>query len=235
MRSSRGNFLQLLCFCLTLYWANCSWAQNRPNAELQIPISNVDNLVQGRLYKPVYLFIKGSQYLTKSWELGKVKLLDKSYSDLPLWYDVFADDVIYLYRQPTSFEFIRLSRKHIQHFYLGNRLFINLEYSGFNAFDLKKGFYEVVYEDKVSFLVKRKIETVERQSVTHFVRKDARYLIKEGKALRVRNKKSFLSAAGTNYKKQLQKFMKKERIYLSNKDDAGWLAVVQYLNTLQTN
>lgn len=229
-----NSTLRLFVFLFWILSYQQMIGQSSSASDPEVPVTKVDNLIQGRRYKPVYSSIKGSQYLNENWMLGHINLLGNTYKDLPLWYDIFADDLVFLYRQPVSFEFILLNKKQLKYFSLEQRQFVNLIYSSFKDTGLEPGYYEVLFQGAVSFLVKRKMETVERNSVTFFIRKDDRFLIKEGKAIRVRNKKSLLGAAGDLYKKQLKKFIKQEGIHLSSKEDFGWLSAIAYLNTLQT-
>lgn len=201
----------------------------------QIPITSLDNMVQGRLYPPFYPAIQGSQYLAAGWLLGEVQIQDKKYPALPLLYDIFSDDLILLQRQETSFHLVRLIKEYIPYFYLGDRLFINLVFSEYAQIGLKKGYYEVLFEGKVSLLVKRTNAIKTEDAITSFQRKDFRFLIRQGQAYRVANKKTFLEAIDETDKKTIASFMRKEKIRLKKAEDQEWLELITYLNTLQLN
>ena len=200
-----------------------------------IPTIVIDNLVQGRLYSPNYFPIRGNPFLIEDWSMGSIRLLDKDYLDVPLWYDIYADDLILLYQQPESFQFIRLSKKHIQHFEIEDRSFINLEYSKYKNVGLENRFYELVFEDKISLLAERKVEVIteDKDLISSFTNKDEWFLIKDNEAHRIRNKKSFLATLEEKaLRKQVASFIKKERIVLLKAGSNEWLQVVSYLNTL---
>ena len=228
-----GGIKLLLLLCNMAFIAQAAMGQSSQRTSTEIPISTVDNLVQGLLYDKVYLGVKGSQYLSKIWELGSVNLLNQSYANLPLWYDIFADELVFLYRRADNLEFIQLIKEHIESFHLENVQFINLEHSAYKGFDLKPGYYQVVFEGEYSFLIKRRLEIQDKESVPTFVRKDQMFLLKaDGSFYRIRKKKSFLKAVGEEKKKPLQAFIKREKINLQKSTDMGWLAVMQYLNNL---
>lgn len=198
-----------------------------------IPKTTYDNILQGRVYFPIYPAITGSQYLTKDWSLGNVLLQGRWYSKLPLVYDIYADDLIYLAKRDQNFDLIRLVKAYIQKFNLGDRQFINLAYSPHMKTGLEAGFYEVQVEDKIAYLIKRRHLLITERAISSFSRKDIRYLIYDGQAYRMRNKKSLLPLVGEQRKKVIFSFLKKQGIRLKKSDDEGWRQVALYLNTLQ--
>lgn len=198
-----------------------------------IPKTSYDNILQGRVYFPIYPSIAGSQYLMKNWSAGNILLQGRRYTNLPLLYDTYADDLIYLSKQEDNFDLIRLVKTYIQKFNLGNRRFINLAYSQYSNTGLEAGFYEVQVEDTVSYLIKRRSEVLTERAISSFSRKDLRYLIYNGQAYPLRNKKSILPIIGAQRKKTVFRFLKKQRILLKKSEEEGWLKLALYLNTLQ--
>lgn len=199
----------------------------------QIPRTSYDNILQGRIYFPIYPGIMGSQYLLKDWLAGDVLLQGRWYSALPLLYDIYTDDLIYLSSQDESFDLIRLVKPYIQKFNLGESKFINLAYSPYIKTGLKTGFYEIQVEGKVSYLIKRRHEVITERAISSFSRKDIHYLVYDGQAFRMRNKKSLLPLIGKQRKKIVFSFLKKERIRLKKSGDLGWRKVALFLNSLQ--
>ena len=199
----------------------------------QIPKTSYDNLLQGRIYFPIYPAISGNQYLMRDWSAGNVLLQGRWYSNLPLLFDIYADDLIYLASQEESFDLIRLIKPYIQRFNLGDRQFINLAHSPHRKTGLKPGFYEVQVEGKVTYLIKRRLEVITERAISSFLRKDIHYLVYDGQAYRMRNKKSLLPLIGDQRKKTVFSFLKKERIRFKKSDDEGWRKVALYLNSLQ--
>ena len=198
-----------------------------------IPKTSYDNILQGRVYFPVYPYITGSQYVEKDWSVGHVLWQGRWYTDLPLLYDIYADDLIYLALQDQSFEMIRLIKAYIQKFNLGNRQFINLAYSAHMKTGLAVGFYEVLAEDTITYLIKRRHLLETKQAISFFTRKDIHYFVYDGKAYRMRNRKSLLPLIGEQRKKAVFSFLKKERIRLKKSGDEGWRKLALFLNSLQ--
>ncbi|MEZ5041820.1 MAG: hypothetical protein R2828_18135 [Saprospiraceae bacterium] len=226
---------KFLCFSMAFLSPSMLLPQPGRITGNQIPITSLDNLAQGRLYPPFYPSIQGNQYLMPGWVLGEVQIQDKTYPALPLLYDIFADELILLQRQEKTFHLIRLIKEYIPYFYLGDRRFINLDFSQYKELGLKKGYYEVLFEGKLSLLVKRTHAIKTEDAITSFQRKDFRFLIRQGQAYRVANKKTFLEAIEETDKKTIASFMRKEKIRLKKADDQQWLQLIMYLNTLQLN
>lgn len=209
--------------------------EGTPNG-VSIPKIELDNLVQGRVYsRSVYRSVKGNPFLTQNWVLGDVRLQEQEYQGLPLWYDIFLDEVVFLNRTFSGLQLIRLNKSYLKSFNLGNREFINSSYGRFSNAELEKGYFEVIFEDKISLLVKRNLDVKTEDAVATFDRKDRWYLIKSGKSFRIRGKKNFLAAIGESHKKEMSSFLKKQRINLRKADDAKWILVGLYLNELIEN
>lgn len=199
----------------------------------KIPAVSLDNLLQGRVYFSIYPAIKGSQYLDTDWSLGNIRIQDRAYQDVPLLYDIYTDDLILLHLESKSFNLIRLIKEYIQGFNLGDRHFINLAYSPYLETGLNPGFYELLLADRISLLSKRRHLLKTEEAISSFSRKDMIYLVKDGQAHRVSNRKSVVNAIGESYKKSIYSFLKKERTRLKKASDNEWLQLAKYLNTLQ--
>lgn len=196
-------------------------------------IPEINNLVQGRIYDPEYLHIEGSQFLEENRMIGKVFLLNDEYNALLLDYDIFADDLVY-YPESKQYVFypLELTKEFVSYFTLEERFFINTENSRYHHCGLKSGYYEVISEGFVSLLIKRRLEVVTKEAQEYFIRRDAKYLVKENNYNRVRNKKSILAFIGKKYKKQLTNFLNKNSIVLSRASDEEWESTIIFLNAL---
>lgn len=212
-------------------------AQAEASGESLVLTSKLDNLVQGRLYSPSYFPIKGNPFLTDEWSLENIRLLGKDYLDLPVWYDIYLDDLILLNQQGANLRFLRLVKEHVQRFNLGARRFVNLAYSRYQDLPLKEGYYEIAFEDQVSLLVSRSLKVLEEDKslIPYFNRDDQWFLVKDGKAFGLRNKKDFLRAAGIEHKRALKAFIKRQKIRFFKAGDPEWLQMVTYLNALQSD
>lgn len=231
----RFHLLKILILVGFCCWAYFPVAAQETAKLTPAATENLDNLVQGRLYSPNYFPVKGSPFLTKDWSLEDIRILGNYYPEMPVWYDIYIDDLIMLNQQGAKLYFIRLNREYVAYFSLGDRQFVNLRYSEFRNLPLRPGYYELAFKDRLVFLVKRSLEVLEEDKTldSYFSRNDRRYLIIDGKPMPVRNRKSLLEIAGKAHKRTLKGFLKSENIQLKKATDEQWLAAVRFLNTLQ--
>jgi hypothetical protein len=205
--------------------------EKEPNA-ISIPNQKLNNLLQGRTYYPNYLNVVGSQFITNDWQVGKITLMDEVYSDLPLWYDIYTDDLILIDWQGLGYGMIKLNKEHIESFEFDNRRFINPTYNDYRKYGLGHIFHEVMTEGTVSFLVRRTINMQQENSVNHFVRKDAKILIYSDQMFLFKNKKSFLKAIPPSTKDDIVKYIRKNKIHFKKADDSLWTRLIVLVNEL---
>lgn len=218
--------LLLLCYVTT------SMAQSASGA---IPAQLLDNLVQGRWYAASYFPIRGNPFLNQNVSTEDLLLQDIQYEDLPLWYDIYIDELILSFNQGAEFRYIQLNKEQIRYFDLEGRHFINLAYSPYREMHLPPGYYELVFQDKVVLLAKRKLEVkAEQESLrSYFSRADMRILIKGNTVYQLHNRSSLLEAVGPERKKEMTAFIRKNKIRFKKAGDAEWLQLITYLNELQ--
>lgn len=227
------NILVLVLFLLAL--PGVLRAQEGVPERVQPLKEPLDNLVQGQLYSPNYFPITGTPFLTEDWTAETVYILENEYQDLPVWYDLYADDLILLNQQDKRLHFIRLNQEHIRSFSQGSRRFINLDYSAFRGLELLPGFYELFFEGEASLLVKRAVEVLEENETLqqYFERQDRWYFIKDGQVFQIRNKRSLLSVLDKTTRKQIKAFLKKQKIRFRRIAEGEWRELMTYLNGLQ--
>ncbi|MCB0633747.1 MAG: hypothetical protein R2824_01420 [Saprospiraceae bacterium] len=209
-------------------------AQETADKDISLTYTVPSNLVQGRIYSPNYFPIKGSPFLTESWEAHDFNLQNNEYHNMPVWYDIYADDLILLYQQGQNLLFIRLNRKHVKYFKFSGREFVNITYSRFRDTGLPDGYYEILREGQIGLLAKRKllVEDNTQDWTSSFFREDRWYLWKDGKMRYLHNKKSLLDAVDEQYRKPVIRFAKKSGIRLKHAGDREWEQMVDFLNTL---
>lgn len=226
-----------MLFLISYLSPGCVQAQTEVNTKIPKLKSDQENLVQGRFYSPNYFPIKGSPFLTKEWNFGIVQLLGKEYQSMPIWYDIFIDEVILLIKQDTKLHFVRMNKPQIQYFTIGDKRFINLAYSEYQDLPLDPGFYEVGLRDKVSLLIRRRnqLDEEDKTLIQFFIRRDQWFMILDDEVFQLRGRKSLLEAVGDHRKQDVKRFLKQEKIRLKQAGDEEWLQVVQFINSLQAD
>lgn len=207
-------------------------AQKTDSEAITVPAQQLNNLMQGRIYVPNYVRVVGSQFLTENWRMGEIKMLDEEYIELPIWYDIYTDDLILLDWQGLGYGMMRLNKEQIESFEFDGRRFINPSYGSYKNYILENKYYELIAEGTVSFLIRRNIKVQQDDSVDHFVRKDSKILIHSGEVFSFRNKKSFLKVIPPSTKDKVGQYIRKNKIRLKNAEDSEWTGIIVYINDL---
>lgn len=166
--------------------------------------------------------------------LGVVKYMHHTYTNLPIWYDTYADELILLDWQGSGYGYIKLVKEFIQSFTIDGRHFINPLFGSYKKYKLEGGFYEEVINDQIILLIKRSTEIRETNFKYEFVRKDKKILLKDGALFELSNKKSLLRLLGDRDKKLIKTYIKKNAPRFKDASDQDWVQLMGYYNNLLT-
>lgn len=138
---------------------------------------------------------------------GNVKYSGNLYEDVPLDYDLSTDQVITSYPYGSK---IQLVREKVEYFEISGHHFVRL-----NNDKVPEGFYDVLYDGKMKFYVRRqknlvlKISGKEAQNL--FEDKIRYYIVKDGFYHTVKSKKSVMNLL-SDRKKELKRMLKQQGI-----------------------
>lgn len=153
--------------------------------------------------------IKGHAFFaTEELTRGKIFYDGVLYYDLLLKYDIVQDEVL-LFTSPGSLP-IKLIKQKINHFYLGNDLFIKMVSDTADGIAASTGFYQVLHNGKVTALVKRKKQVLESRridEVSKFAEYITYYLKKEKVYYKFGSNRELLSLL-KDKRTELQQFQK---------------------------
>lgn len=163
---------------------------------------------------------------------GTILYEGTEYSKVLLAYDLSRDEVITV--NPVSNQNIKLIPSKIGRFQIGGHSFISLgDLSGLPGFP-GEGFYELLYDEGVSVLVKRKKwlrESARAEESSRFLQ-SATYFIKKDNAFHeISSKRSLLRLFDDN-KAEATKFMQKEKLDFKKDPDQTIIRVMEFYNLL---
>ena len=193
------------------------------------------NVFNGREDKGyVYKFVEGTPYfITDSWAKGTLNYEGKPYADVSLLYDVFKDELVYLYLDKISR--VRLSKEKVSGFFISGHHFIQLTPDSVRSSSLPAGFYDELYHSSVSLLVKRtkNIQSFIRQTTEEFkvFSKDHYYLRKRDNYFAVGGKKSFLQNL-SDKRKELQQYIKQNKLNFKKNPEMAMIQTLAYYDQL---
>ncbi len=227
-------------YVLLIIWMICSItcldAQQASIDKEDIPPQEINNLLQGRKYTPTYRHVKGTQYLTDNWRLGSVQYMDQVYNEIPIWYDSYNDELVLIDWQGYGYGFIKMVKPYIQQFSFDGRVFINPIHGVYQHYKLGTDFVELIFDDQITYLIRRDTELSEADNKYDFVKKNQKIIIKDGVAYKINNKKSLLNVAGSEYKKAVSTYIRKNIDRMNKATELEWLQLISYYNELlQTN
>jgi len=172
-------------------------------------------LFRGTEYVDYDLKIQGHQFFeTDQWVMGSVKAFGKFYPNIYLSYDTHKD--LLLTDAPSIAYTIQVPSDRVDFFNILGHTFIYLSPTdpGVTG-SFSAGFYDLIYDGKVQFLIKRRKtheEEVGDNMVEEWFEENDRYYLKvDGAYQKVRSKKSVLKTLGGNTK-LLKKRLRKQKL-----------------------
>lgn len=153
------------------------------------------------------------------------------YDHLQLWYDLVVDGVV-LSPPNMGFKMVLLSPK-VGSFDLDGRRFLRLTRD--SGRDIRTGFYELLYDGRVRLFRrsgKNIQENVTPQGVERFIESDSAYYLDRGGRFYAINRKSSLLDAVGDKRKDVQTFLRKNKIKLRQDKDEALTKVITYYDQL---
>jgi hypothetical protein len=169
-------------------------------------------------------------YISKNFSDGSVFYNNVLYKNVPLLFDIIKEEL--LIRDPGKIYIIRLNSENIKQFNIWGQTFIRISPdSGTNA-ALHAGFYDELYKGNVSLykkvLKKFKENAASAQGLNKYVvERDEYFIKKDNQYFRIKNKKSLLLVTN-NKKKEIEQFIKKNKLNLRKHPDESFTKVVAY-------
>jgi hypothetical protein len=168
---------------------------------------------------------------SETWQESTLTYDRQQYQDIPLLFDIYKEEVII--EQTGVSGPIKLQNEKLASFSVLNHQFIKVDQPNSG---LKTGFYDLIYDGKTQFLVKRikdRQETVAVQGVTvHFYPKTKYFLLKGGKYHAVSSKRSILQLL-KEHKNALKRYLKENKINFRSNPESAIAKTSAYYDQLQ--
>lgn len=198
-----------------------------------------DRLISGNDYYPYYMLSKNKPILfpgkpyTSSITVG-----GQNFSGVNLKYDTFLDKIILT---DTSRTFnnrvyeIALNKNIVDCFefilYNDTLLFRYFVQNNADSFNLSEGFYEDVYSGQSKYLIKHKALVFEKEGIKEYFYSPARYINTGNGFIRIRNKRQFIKAFGSN-SEDIKRYIISKAINVRNADKRQISSVLKYYDGL---
>ena len=196
-----------------------------------------DLLVNGRIYVPMHSLAEGHPYFEiKDWILGDVYTKGNKFEQLKLKYDIELDEfILFFIDKENHNNYIVLNKHYVDSVYVGKFLFVNTAVIPEISENL--GYCELVYNKQLSFLVKYKKDFKKEYSETkphgEYSKINAnRYITESGILTKVNTKKTLLRYFEP-YKKEIKKYLKKNKINYKKANSGELNTLINYCNEVR--
>jgi hypothetical protein len=161
-------------------------------------------------------------FLTEEWQTGSVLYDGQLFSGVPLLYDIFKDQLVVRYTRGVGS--VALQSEKVYSFTFDGHNFVRILAGQPEAYGLRTGFYDVLYEGKTRLLsrrVKERLQQISETKITiEFPPRDVFYLLKDGQYQAVHSKASVLSLL-EDQKKPLKKYFRQNKLsFRENREQA---------------
>ncbi|HET9824416.1 MAG TPA: hypothetical protein VFP87_03735 [Chitinophagaceae bacterium] len=162
---------------------------------------------------------------------GTIHFDGMTFDNVPMFYDIVKDEVVIL--DHHNYYKINLPADKIRQFEMNGHTFIRLLRDSSN--EINTGFYELLYNGKISLFAKREKKILQQYSnmqINNVVFSQNMYYIRKQNAFYpVKNKSSLLNIL-KDKSKQVQQYLKKNKIKFKHDPEKATIMGVQYYDQL---
>lgn len=232
------RLLLLIACCLPCIKTFAQDDQERLVKYAQKQYGTSDMLVNGWKYYPDHFNAKGDPYFNElDWQTGSVESAYGNFHDLLLRYNIQMQElVLQKTLQDGETAFVMLNPEFISTFTIGVFYFIKADTENLHP-DLS-GYVEMIYRGEISYLAKHNkmfVANYSRNSPQGSISgQNTRYFLLIGQNLhKVKSKRTLLKIF-PDHKKEIKRFMKKEKIRFKKAGNNDLYKLMNYLDGLQS-
>ena len=241
-----GSLLFLAFFTITLN-ASAQLSAN-DSAVYTASVKNALTIYHRSLEKPSGLF-NGSQYViyshlirddhpyfqSDSMNIGNIVYDGVLFENVPMYYDLVKEMIVI--NDPYKIYRLSLINEKVSSFEVLDHKFIRLETDSLNHRAIATGFYDVLYKGTINLYereLKKMQEVITNQELYRIIiPQNNFYLEIAGEFHSVNSKRSFLKLMGDR-KKEIQQFIKKNKLNYRKDKENTLIRAVSYYDTLLT-
>ncbi len=170
--------------------------------------------------------------IEKAWREGVVYSKLNPRVESFLNYDIYRDELVIQTFIDKKMYQIALNPLYINKFQLDDRNFINPSAINFPQHKSLNGYYELLVDEKIKFIVKWRKSLVDTDDFTgdRYELTSKGLLLYSGKILELRNKRS-LYKFFPEYKREISSYLRNRQIYIKSADNDQLGSLVRYINS----
>lgn len=230
--------LIIFCFLFVLSTPSFSQEKNQSLDDLIRRSNQVygadDRLDFGKIYKPINMPVINHPFLISgNWNKGTIYINGIKFKNAYLKFNIAKDEIFYKGDNPSA---IILTKSYIDSLRINNRLLIN---SNKIPVINKMGFIELLHKGRYISYLKHKIgvthvSTTNSISLKYMTPKFVLYMQHKDQLIIINSKKSLLHYFAPN-KKDIQRFLKSNKIRFKKATWHQLKLLLKYCDSLQTN
>lgn len=178
-------------------------------------------------------FNEGHPYFfTPTWSKGTVNYEGNRYENVSILYNLVTDQVVIL--NYSRLAKIQLVKERVASFALSGHSFIHIRPDSLLSPVLREGFYDILADGKITLLARRtkNIQTYTKQVVeTKVFSKDHFYVENNNVYSEIDSKRALLKQVGDK-RKEIQQFIKQNKISYRKSRENAMVRIVEYYNQL---
>jgi hypothetical protein len=163
----------------------------------------------------------------------------RKYKNIKLQYDTFQDELIYTDTSRivnSEFPRIALNKDIIESFtlYINGNIynFKHIRFPGSHDKRLQDGFYEVVYEGSLLFIIKHRSSLYNKEGLNEYKYSPERFILIGDKSYKITNKKNLLLIF-KDHAQEIKDYLHKSRIKVKKATKEEIVAIINYYDTLK--
>ena len=197
-----------------------------------------DKLINGKEYIPYYILsrLKPVLYIDKI-HTASVILDGRKYDDLILDYDSYTDDVIYTDDSRIINNRIcqlALNKDVVEGFNIyinqDSLIFKNITKKDNPDFNLRDGFYELVYDERIKYIIKHQSIVHQKDGREEYYYSPISYVKIDGQFYRIRSSRKFVKLFGKKAE-DIRKFMHINRIDIKTANKKQIISVMKFYDS----
>lgn len=186
-------------------------------------------LYKGRMFTPEsYLESNHPFFLSNRWIDGTIILDGTRFPGVFIQHDIAMGRVALNLPLGNRSVFIHPHSSRINGMILDGHRFIHLQNGAGDPLSCDEGYYELIYDNRVSLLVKhQKALRVNAAGPDQYEYSRLRYIYMDGKCLPVRNKRDLLAALSQR-EEEIRRYIKEQGIFIRGAEDREIAGILQY-------
>ena len=202
-------------------------------------IGSKDEMINGKEYVNYYNRSKLKPILFPDRKhTASISLNDRTYNNVSLEYDTYLDDIIFFDKSRVinnRLYQIAFNKDLVLSFAFytdqDSMIFKNFKSGEGSNFNLKSGFYEVVYEGRSKYIIKHQSYVFEKEGVDQYYYTPANYVMVRDNYIRIRSSGGFIKLFGEK-SDEIRKFMRTNRVDIRKTDKIQIAKVLRYYDNL---